>query len=166
MNNLKENIKKTTESIKKIILSKYKNHEMFVVMFKEYAEHNQEKFFMSQAFNVGKMNCKNLSIVPKYENGFVRCDILMQGIYKMGEVFFKYNEKNDADFIDKFHFNLTHHMFNYINGEFRTITRICHGFNYKSRMRMVELNVNEEQVEEYLNLCKVKNWDCKLIEKK
>lgn len=161
MNNLNENISILKREIKNIILSSnYKNNQMFVLTYKPYLIDQTNIFFIAQPLFVGKINNQNLTINPVYEDGMLICNILIKRIYKIGVFYFKYNDKNVIDFIDNFDFNLEHHTYNYILGEYGKIKSKSHKFNFKSRMRMKDLNNSENIIEKYLILCQEKNWDC------
>ncbi len=162
MKNLINDIIRIKKEIKADILcSIYKDAKMYVLNYKKYINYKEQEFFIAQPFFVGKINSRTLTINAKYENGFLYCDILINGIYKVGNFYFKYNEIEE--FIGDFYFNLSHHIYKYINSEYYSISRICHYFNYKSRMKMIELKQENEKIDEYLMLCKERNWDCNYL---
>lgn len=161
MINLKENIKRIRTEIKKSILnSNYKNEEMYVITYKKYIDYKTVKFFIAQPQNVGKINSRNITVEPIYENGMLIGNILIKSVLKIGEFYFKYSDEAVRSFIENMDFNLSHHTYKYLLGDYKSIARSCHKFNYKSRMKMIESNFNDESVKHYLMLCKERNWDC------
>lgn len=169
---IKENIEIINRDAKIAILdSHYKGEEMFVISYKYYMmNNNEETFFIAQLISVGKINSRSLTINTIYDRGILVCNILMQGVHKIGEFILEYSDECSNDFISGFYFDLNHHLNPdnryIILGEYKKLAARCHQLNYKSRSKMIKLEVNEEKVKEYLMLCKEKNWDCNYLGEK